>query len=312
MSNEELVAEIQAGKTDMLMPLWEQNIRYVTGKAAVWKRAFAQHNNSFDLDDLIQSGWLALVAAVDYYNPEKECPFLTVFNFFIKKQFQKVIGIQSSKRDAMFYASFSLDAPLAEDDETTFGDQTPDPRAIEEFEAVENEEMLQQVRQTLDAVADELLNDKQWEVYQSLLGGLKYVEMAENDTVTAARIYQRKEDVFNILRSDPRILQLWLDVTENVETVDEIAEHYMARVGLGTFHESCASSVELAVERILKNEARVQGKTRRLKRRIEEKLHAEDKTVAFAEKIKQQQREKMKNDLAVFEQDRSERLAAAI
>ena len=250
MTNEELATAIQNGQTDLMEALWEQNKRFVYKMAIRWRRAFDDRSD-FDMEDLVQQGWLALEDAVRYWCPEKGA-FLTAFCYCLKGQFSRLIGVKSTKRDAMCYASVSLESPINADepDGVTFGDMTPDPLASAPFEAFENKSEQKHMRSTLDMVAGEVLNKKQWEEYNGMLMGLRCVDAGRNSAVTRSRIGQRRKQVLEALRGDPRILQLWLDLIESRESVGDIALRYASNVGVKNFNETGASSVEHAVERI--------------------------------------------------------------
>ena len=310
MTNEELTMAIQGGQADLMEPLWKQNERFVYGMAIAWKRAF-QNKSYFDVEDLVQQGWFALMNTVKYYDPDREdSSFMTLFKMCLKRQFQIVIGISTSKRDAAFFASLSLDTPLIDDepDGKRLMDTIPDPASNAPFEALEDESEREQIRSTMDKVAGEILTEQQREIYDSLLMELRCSDIAANDGVSRARVQYHKDQTLEALRDDPRILQLWLDLTDQRETVGDIADRFMAQVGTGCFNETGMSSVERAVMRIIKNEDNTRKKQVELKKALAEKLHAAG-DVMTREK-KKRQRKQIFSDLADFERGRSECLAA--
>lgn len=309
MTNEETVTAIQGGQTDLIEPLWEHYQPLVRAMARAWKRAFENHTD-FDAEDLVQQGWFALLDAIRWFKPDNEhACFLTLFRLCLKRQFKILIGIQTSKRDAAFFASLSLDSPIKSDepDGGTFCDTIPDPASMAPFEAIEDASEREQVRSTMDTVAGEILTDKQREIYEGLLMELRVCDIADDSPVTRARLYQRKKDMLGALRGDPRILQLWLDVTDQRETVADIADRYMSQVGAGAFHETGMSSVERAVMTIIKNEDTLRQKQVALKDAVREKLHAAN--AEMVTRAKQRQRKQIFDDLSAFERGRSERMA---
>lgn len=60
MSNEEMALAIQAGDNSLILPLWEQCKGLICKEAYRWARAF-DSRPEIDVDDLIQSGYFALV-----------------------------------------------------------------------------------------------------------------------------------------------------------------------------------------------------------------------------------------------------------
>ena len=103
MTNEELVVLIQQGDDGLLPQLWEQVRKFVV---MIARRYFnkLEYKNGCELDDLIQSGYIALVAAIQYFKPEKEFKFLTYLNLTLINAFRETLGIRTSKRDWLNYS----------------------------------------------------------------------------------------------------------------------------------------------------------------------------------------------------------------
>ena len=66
MTNEELVMLIQSGERDRLIELWQQIRRMALKEAVRWA---AYRSNGVELDDLEQAGFIALMRAVDGFDP---------------------------------------------------------------------------------------------------------------------------------------------------------------------------------------------------------------------------------------------------
>ena len=118
MTNEELVALIQAGERDRLPELWDQVERFVARQAnrlliTMGDRAAA---HGLEFNDLYNSGYVALVAAADSYGPEAGALFITWFAMHLKTAFAETGGWRTSKRDPLT-KSTSLDAPINVGDE---------------------------------------------------------------------------------------------------------------------------------------------------------------------------------------------------
>ncbi|MDD7143841.1 MAG: sigma-70 family RNA polymerase sigma factor [bacterium] len=86
ISNEELVAEIQAGEngSDNMLQLWQQNREFVYKMA----RMFSSYA---EMDDLMQEGYLGLCEAVRYYDAEKGVPFINYAALWIRQVMQRYI-----------------------------------------------------------------------------------------------------------------------------------------------------------------------------------------------------------------------------
>ena len=163
MTNEELVALIQAGERDRLPELWEQVERFVASRANRLLIAIGPDKAALagvEFGDLYNSGYFALVAAADSYKPEAGALFITWFALRLKSAFAEVCGWRTSKRDPLNSAK-SMDARLKEGDEDSgaFGDFIPDPRAAQALQDVEDgiqrDYTRQAVRQALEQLPTE-------------------------------------------------------------------------------------------------------------------------------------------------------------
>lgn len=75
MTNEELVERVQAGERDTLPVLWAQVERFVASQAR--RRLILSGGlGGVEFGDLYDSGYIALVAAADTYDPAAGCSFI--------------------------------------------------------------------------------------------------------------------------------------------------------------------------------------------------------------------------------------------
>lgn len=168
MSNEELVAEIQAGAPERMGELWEQVRLFVIKQA---RRVPLDGRADCEFDDLIQSGYLALADAVASYEPG-EHGFLTHLSYHLKTQFAIATRFRSERQQRETLAgALSLDAPVNDEaGASTFGDFQTDPTGLDALEDVEEGIFLDQLRKAVaDALATlpeeqrELLRLRYWE-----------------------------------------------------------------------------------------------------------------------------------------------------
>lgn len=150
MSNEELVAAIQAGEDERMGALWEQVERLVKWKANIIMTAL-DGRCGVEFDDLYQSGYPALVAAVDSYKPESGA-FSTWFMYHLKTAFAEVTGYRTKAgKNEPLNNAFSLDRPLTDEaNSSLFGDFIPDGKAAAVLEAVEDREYREQLHDTME------------------------------------------------------------------------------------------------------------------------------------------------------------------
>ena len=144
MTNEELVALIQAGERDRLPELWEQVERFVALQANRLLHAMGPDRAALagvEFGDLYNSGYFALVDAAERYDPEAGAKFITFFAMRLKSYFSDTTGFRLARqRKDPLNSSKSLDARLKEGDEDSgaFGDFIPDPKAAQALQDVED------------------------------------------------------------------------------------------------------------------------------------------------------------------------------
>lgn len=159
-TNEELATASQTGDREAINQLWEQCYRFIRQQANRWARAW-ENRPDFDVEDLTQSGYIALCRAVRSYQQERG-PFIGFLAFYLKTEFSKVAGCRTgAQMKAPLNNALSLDAPAytnSDDNDTTVADlvEVYDPN----IEAVEDDLFNQQLASVLDQ-ALELLPDKQ-------------------------------------------------------------------------------------------------------------------------------------------------------
>lgn len=161
MSNEELVAAIQNGE-QRAGELWKQVQGLVKWKARRIFTALELRGTSCgcEFDDLVQCGYLAMVAAVETYTPESGS-FSTWFMYYLQKEFAEITGYRTKRgRCEPLNESLSLEKPLTDEtDSAVFGDLIPDHRATATMENVEEREYQRQLKNAIDKALSKLSAD---------------------------------------------------------------------------------------------------------------------------------------------------------
>ena len=156
MTNEELAAAIKAGDESKLLKLWEQ-VRRLAYKRALRVVDAMGDERAADIDDLMQAAFLAVVDAVEQYDPANGWAFTTIYVKRLKTAFAEATGWRTAagRNDPMRHAD-SLDRPIDETDSgsDTVGDFVPDP--LDQYEEVE----------------ERLYRDWQWETISGVLDRL--------------------------------------------------------------------------------------------------------------------------------------------
>lgn len=103
MTNEELVIRIKAGidTAENMLTLCNQVKAFI--HTIAWK-----HRSYEDVEDLEQEGYLALYDAIDGYDPEAGCKFLTYAEFWIKQRIVRYIERNSSCLRLSFHSQARL------------------------------------------------------------------------------------------------------------------------------------------------------------------------------------------------------------
>lgn len=230
-TNEELAVMIQKGERDKLPELWDQVERFVR------RQAYRRISQAGDFggttwEDLYQSGYIALVAAVDSYDPSQGMAFIGWLDLALKTAFAEAGGYRSRKqsRDPLHRAG-SLDAPLSNDDGDggTLADVTP---ALDDpISDVEDRIYNEQLHRALSAALQRLPSDEEAVIKARYYQGLTLREIGPQAPATEARALDH-------LRRPA--------ISRELRQFIELRTPYYQRVGVNTFNGSHTSSVELA------------------------------------------------------------------
>ena len=161
MTNEEYVARIQAGERDKLLELWEQVERFVALQAR--RRYYLSDGmGGVDIEDLYQSGYIALVAAADTYDPTTGRQFIGWFSLHLKTAFAEAGGYRSKKQSLdPLHRAGSIDAPASEDGDTTIAELIVDPGAEQDILDAEEKVYAAQLHAALDRAMKTLTADEE-------------------------------------------------------------------------------------------------------------------------------------------------------
>ena len=151
MTNEELVAAIQAGAADGKERLLEQNKR-ILHKVAGRYLYRARINRALDMEDLVQAAALGMLEAIPQWE-EQRGSFLTVAMLYMTRSIREALGIHTSKQRVENMGTASLD--MCVDEDTPLVDLLPDDRAVspEESAIAANEREI--IQRALDALPQE-------------------------------------------------------------------------------------------------------------------------------------------------------------
>ena len=267
MSNEELVAVIQAGASERMGELWQQVERLVSWKASRVMTALNGHGG-VEFDDLYQSGYPAMVAAVDSYRPEVG-KFSTWFMLHLKTAFAEATGYRSNRqqRDPIHNA-VSLDTPLTDDtDSSDLMDIVADPAGAGRMEAVEEAIYRQQLHDALEEALEAIPEECGTVLRQRYYEGRTLSDLAQEQGVSMEMVRKRERDALRRLRSPKTACHL-----RPFHDFD-----FYCGTGMGAFRHTGMSIQERYL--VIEEERRERAEKER-QRRCEETMAAADEALA--------------------------------
>lgn len=203
MSNEELVAEIQAGAEERMSELWEQVERLVKWKANRIMTVLEDWpGRGVEFEDLYQSGYLAMVAAANTYDPTAGGSFSTWFMFYLKKAFDKATGNQTlTQRNDPIHTAISLDCPLTDEtDSRLLSEVIPDPTSTIHMQNVEDQVYQQQLHNALEMALNELPATQQDILRKRYFEGESVAQLSNNIGITVDAVRQIERNGLRRLR----------------------------------------------------------------------------------------------------------------
>lgn len=239
ISNEELAVRIKSGEVELTDQLWVQVEKFIIKKASQYYALYCE-NAGCEMEDLVQSGYFALLNAITYHDPDKGFSFLTILGYSLRAEFALTSGIRG-KRDVL-KSSISIDKPIGDDSDSCFSDFIEDASTAGEC-SVESRALKslyqQQLRKAL-YMGMECLTDRQREVIQARYFEQKKVE----DTAQIIGC-----SCSNVTHLEKKALdELYRTRAESGldEYLDSHTDYY-AHTGLKRFKSTNTSSVEAAV-----------------------------------------------------------------
>lgn len=211
MSNEELVERIQKGEQKLMAMLWEQVRRFVAKRANFFSFQY-DGTSKVDRDDLIQSGYFALVEAIKTYKPDAGCSFIGYLDYYLRNQFRKEVGIRSSHRDALTKAISLDDSVFDEDDgDTTLLSMIRSDSAEAEFDEVVEQLDNARIVDTVRKCMQKLKPSERDVLLQIYIQQRKRKEIANLYGVSPQRVNQIHNRALRRLRTMPAVRKIKMD-----------------------------------------------------------------------------------------------------
>jgi RNA polymerase sigma factor (sigma-70 family) len=176
MSNEELAMRIKAGERDLLAQLWGQNKRNIYFLAIKYRNIIELHS-FVEMNDFMQCGYFALVAAVDAYNPAKGFKLSSYLNFTYKKEIYAMFGnVRNGDARIFPLPATSLNVTIEHDGNTTeLLDLLEDEASGDITDSLEQVELKQVVAEAIS----KLPQKQQYVIQQHYFNNKLFTEIAD-------------------------------------------------------------------------------------------------------------------------------------
>ncbi len=240
--NESLAMRAKEGDREASAALWERVHKLIIMLLSKYFPMCPQYN--VEPDDLIQSGYFAMLRAVEAYDPEKEFRFTSYLNLNVQNVAKEDLGLRGHKTRPRNVRSLDEPIPGMEGDGVALADTIPDEGAAEAFEDVERDVYRQQLHDTLEECLDALPEAQADTIRARFYRGLTFKEVAALHGVSIEYTRQTERKALTALRH-PRITRKLAAFRDDI-----IQCHSFRGVGWTAFNSTQASSVERTVERL--------------------------------------------------------------
>ena len=218
---EAIVREIQNGREDLYIDLWGRIRRFAAKLASSWHTvqtvsgAPREAYSGDDIEDLMQSAFVALYEAVPRYDPERG-GFLGFYKFFVRRCFRRYSGRPSNSHtpaDPSFTAR-ALSAPLdpGDADGGTIEETVPDKAAAAALDAVEDRIFNKDLAERVTALLSRLPADAADRLRRVYWRGDPVAKIAEDAGLTERQLRSRldadRKRVRHALRRTPEGLEI--------------------------------------------------------------------------------------------------------
>ena len=236
---------IEAKTDPAIMPaLWEAVERFIKWQSRQ-RFQLVGSLGGCEVDDLIQSGYIALVEAVQGFDPEKEnASFLSLLALRLKTAFNEAAGIRSTRRDALLYAG-SLDRPISEEEPE--GEALIDLQGAPDagFEATEDRIFTEDLHRALEMALDALPAKKREIIKARYYDGLTREEIARQRGCTGSAVREQERQALDQMRQQAKTTGLAQFVELHTLYYRHYGVEYMKRT-----HTSPVEAVFLDRERL--------------------------------------------------------------
>lgn len=191
MTNEQLAVLAKNGDINAIEQLYTKN------SGIIFHRLRPYQRRGYDIDDLMQEAYFALLKAIGSYKEDSGYKFVTYLSNMLKWYFSRYITHDTNRRDLCV-----LDSPIDEDGDTTRADLLPDSAAEFEENAIYNADMKRVFGLVKDALKGENNGDMMYSVLHDVfISGTTKAEIGRKYGVSGERIRQIEVKALRKLRN---------------------------------------------------------------------------------------------------------------
>lgn len=214
MTNEQLVAFIQAGNTELTPILWDKvkHLCYM-----ICGRYYSTNAERFvacgvELSDLRQESYLAFLRAIDSFKPNDGVLFTSYLNFPIKNCAANLLGTRNSERknhrplDNCESLDTSIESP--DFDNYTLGDILPDERSTEPFEVILDGIADEDTRRVLTDALGQLSEIQRSIIVMYYFEDISLKAISKKIGFSGERVRQIRNKALRLLRCMPEVVML--------------------------------------------------------------------------------------------------------
>ena len=207
-----LIFRVKNGESELLPELWVAFRPLIEFYIRRYMIKTVDGTRLFEVEDLIQESYFALVKAVNRWEPNKGASFSTVFGWFFIPATRAIRGTKS--KDAIFFAD-SFDRRLTDDDNFELNSVIEDKASIEEFEQIDDGICRRQQRGLLQEIIDNQLTDIQRQVIQlRYYEGLTLSQAADRLGIGFTKCKSIENSALKVFRLPSNIVKLRIDGTD--------------------------------------------------------------------------------------------------
>ena len=195
MDNEEIVIRIKQGEKELCSELWENVGRLIGGLILRYS-----HNrtlpNDIDTEDLLQTGYFIMLAAVKAYDPTREYKFNTYLRFHVRHYVNTTIN--HGRRSGSGIKECSYNRTVAGDDgeETEMLELMQDESTLYEYEHLEATDLQHHLWRAVAELSERL----RFVIVRYYFKGESLGDIAKTEGVSVSNIQQRKNEALKQLR----------------------------------------------------------------------------------------------------------------